>query len=903
MYDSHFDGHTWHSSSSFGPGLSVAIPPNDPSIVPFTPFATELLETYATEAEAKYAMESKYGFSMKLNGTKPNRQAGKVSNYNCSVSGCGLHVRLTCDNKTSLWTVDVSKKLTSNKTRKDVHTHPEENDSEEAWINDTLTIKERGLPQPFKVIIDRMSGSSSAITAVDCYRFLQKEYHDSDIERLRLKVTEGEAFRFLKNQIRSYITRKHFKRHGRSLMSTMSYYQQLASSENSLPDEYEATDQYTSPESIREALNLPAIYSQISFDMSSNRWKTMVQTFVKDKPTVDKWKNDLELSFLIVTPASLYTLLQLVKRRPGSRAICCDGTHGLVSTGHKLIVIGPLDVRYRSDSKNVTSSLKPCCYLVAREESKAPFTIALQILNFVARTYFGRRLEIDFGEADKTDAFLRPYVEYNPDIDPSTRRSNTDVHLTTRGTDDPEFSPNAPSLNPLRRDLDSASHVFESGTTACTNQIANNSFPTITPKCTPLNCLWHVLHQFTAGKPLYNKFVLTKNGKKAHFAKIGMRNFMNTAKCKSSLQFNTVLKLYLQQWILDGQEKAAEHGWKEYGVSPYNCWWYAVSGYPGVYPQGCSNESYNVNSLKGSKMVTGIVQLKVSMQRFLGCSIPEILSNDALNNMGECEIVVPVDIFETTSADVAILMTLLDVHVMTVDEKCENCIENENDHQLVNTSDYVGREIKSSDIQNYFSSLQGTTSLFEEEQNGLSMKVSNPARVAKRMVNATRRFCMITRRNGILLGDCELCMKRLGYGCNGLVYLRNKEDTYSRSLSELTGTVEHRISSDPYKGPSATGLGGPSKKRKTGITVNKTCGLKPYFESKNHVEIRNLCVRLNLITYDTEKEFAAKDSAKQKSANLKLLLGFIDDPKQCRIEQLKQWKTIIADKAACLDTT
>jgi hypothetical protein len=291
------------------------------------------------------------------------------------------------------------------------------------------------------------------------------------------------------------------------------------------------------------------------------------------------------------------------------------------------------------------------------------------------------------------------------------------------------------------------------------------------------------------------------------------------------------------------------------------------------------------------------------MQRFLGCSIPEILSNDALNNMGECEIVVPVDIFETTSADVAILMTLLDVHVMTVDEKCENCIENENDHQLVNTSDYVGREIKSSDIQNYFSSLQGTTSLFEEEQNGLSMKVSNPARVAKRMVNATRRFCMITRRNGILLGDCELCMKRLGYGCNGLVYLRNKEDTYSRSLSELTGTVEHRISSDPYKGPSATGLGGPSKKRKTGITVNKTGGLKPYFESKNHVEIRNLCVRLNLITYDTEKEFAAKDSAKQKSANLKLLLGFIDDPKQCRIEQLKQWKTIIADKAACLDTT
>jgi hypothetical protein len=214
MYASHFDGHTWHSSSLFRPGLSVAIPSNDPSIVPYTGFATELLEMYATEAEAKYAMESKYGFSMKLSGTKPNRQSGKVSNYNCSVDGCGLHGRLTCDNKTSLWTVDVSKKLTSNKTRKDVHTHPEENDSEEAWINNTLLIKERGLPRPFKVIIDSMSESNSAITAVDCYRFLQPKYHDSDVERLRLKFTDGEAFRFLKSQIRSYITRKHFKRHG-----------------------------------------------------------------------------------------------------------------------------------------------------------------------------------------------------------------------------------------------------------------------------------------------------------------------------------------------------------------------------------------------------------------------------------------------------------------------------------------------------------------------------------------------------------------------------------------------------------------------------------------------------------------------------------------------------------------
>jgi hypothetical protein len=51
--------------------LSGEIPATDTSssIVPYTGFKTELLETYATEAEAKYAMESKYGFSLKLTGT------------------------------------------------------------------------------------------------------------------------------------------------------------------------------------------------------------------------------------------------------------------------------------------------------------------------------------------------------------------------------------------------------------------------------------------------------------------------------------------------------------------------------------------------------------------------------------------------------------------------------------------------------------------------------------------------------------------------------------------------------------------------------------------------------------------------------------------------------------------
>jgi hypothetical protein len=62
----------------------VGIPATDTSIIPYTGFVTELLETYATEAKANYAMKSKYEFSLKRTGTKPKRHSCRVSNCNCT---------------------------------------------------------------------------------------------------------------------------------------------------------------------------------------------------------------------------------------------------------------------------------------------------------------------------------------------------------------------------------------------------------------------------------------------------------------------------------------------------------------------------------------------------------------------------------------------------------------------------------------------------------------------------------------------------------------------------------------------------------------------------------------------------------------------------------------------------
>jgi hypothetical protein len=77
-----------------------------------------------------------------------------------------------------------------------VHTHPDKSDSAKAWTNDNLLNKERGLPQPFKEIIDNELKSNTSITVVDCYCNLQLKFHDLDVKILRMKVTDRDEFQF-----------------------------------------------------------------------------------------------------------------------------------------------------------------------------------------------------------------------------------------------------------------------------------------------------------------------------------------------------------------------------------------------------------------------------------------------------------------------------------------------------------------------------------------------------------------------------------------------------------------------------------------------------------------------------------------------------------------------------------
>jgi hypothetical protein len=381
------------------------------TLVPITPalaqssFSLAIDDWLPDEEAAKETMREIYGSQLTNDGSKPKRKDGKVVNYGCNVSECMLRVRIRCSKKAGdQYCIEVAQGWKNGKPKYE-HTHP---DTDGGSDSDSEGKYSRGLPPQFKKFVQDKLEKSSRTTAIECLRALQTKFRDSPIQDLQQRVSVGQQFRHLKTQVRSLVTRFHQKIHGKSLKSTLHYYGQLAHTVLDLPTEYASRDNFKSPRDICDALGLESIESEISFDLSNSEWNYRIKDYAKSPAEWLKWKNDLELSFFVVTPASLYTLLCLVKQRKGSRALYCDGTHGLIATEHKFIVMGPLDVCYRKDMNDVTASLKPCGYLTALEENKATFTASLLAIQYLALYLFGRRFVLDFGESDKTDAFIRP---------------------------------------------------------------------------------------------------------------------------------------------------------------------------------------------------------------------------------------------------------------------------------------------------------------------------------------------------------------------------------------------------------------------------------------------------------------------------------------------------------------
>jgi hypothetical protein len=93
-------------------------------------------------------------------------------------------------------------------------------------------------------------------------------------------------------------------------------------------------------------------------------------------------------------------------------------------------------------------------------------------------------------------------------------------------------------------------------------------------------------------------------------------------------------------------------------------------------------------------------------------------------------------------------------------------------------------------VKKYQQALAGDVTSFDDEG---TLASTNPGRVATRMVYAGSRFCKIVKNeDGNLIGDCECCMKKLGYGCPGLLAVRNHHGLLKKSLEKLTMVVQSK---------------------------------------------------------------------------------------------------------------
>ena len=76
---------------------------------------------------------------------------------------------------------------------------------------------------------------------------------------------------------------------------------------------------------------------------------------------------------------------------------------------------------------------------------------------------------------------------------------------------------------------------------------------------------------------------------------------------------------------------------------------------------------------------------------------------------------------------------------------------------------------------------------------------NTPGDILERMMAVTKGVCQVTRNlDGMLVGDCENCYKRLGRGCPAATYIRSK-DGHLRTSLENKRKVPAKSNGDPIR--------------------------------------------------------------------------------------------------------
>jgi hypothetical protein len=736
------------------------------------------------------------------------------------------------------WTAWV--RITSSKTNrkeKDLVTHN----------HDNVATKQVGLSQDLKDFIEGYFPKGKKREATMSEQLLLE-----NLKAVLLKTpdrkhigTDDDKWETFKVQVRNYLRYQRSKNDDK-LRSVQDIISMCKDHEMLIPESYVPRSNYKTPKELADALRVSSgdemFLSQLGYEQNLIAlMERLDEEFVKNKKRLpwesekQKYRQDVLAAFVVCSPATLLQLMRLAKLPNGWRVLYRDGTHGACIDGSKLIVHLTADTKYRKSASTVTSSPVVTHYILSPEESLAS-TIAGDLwMQDICKRLFGVKLELDYAESDGADGFISGAI------------------------------------------------------------IAWKTLKSV------LNCTFHVTKLIgSAGNSTLKKKFNSDGHKNTAPHQACRLQF-----CKTQEQFNACMNLLCDEWIEQGETNAADYIRSEHGTYPHNKWWYCAAGKqekrcnfvlqilqyfsplllfgrhllfvlagatPGIYPTGNIAESHQ--RIKGTSSIPKKIDKNCSMSNLVSTQLPNLIASEGQRMS---TLVAGRKDPRPEPSALALVSAMLFRANIDLSKKVDNA------GNLVcyfaNTRRRIGFPVASRLLE-YHEALEGKSELFIKRIG------SDRSKVAAEMIAATRSICRITvsqDKSGktIVMGDCEDCIKKLGYDCPGVLIVKDVEKLDGGIPLSKRWLVQDQLGRKNGT-QDASGLGGlekPKSKRKRtpGVFVEDR---KELFKSSLTVagtkKFRDFCFMLQLHRHfgAEEKPFAGKPD----SYFLELILKFDECP-------------------------
>jgi hypothetical protein len=436
----------------------------------------------------------------------------------CKVEGCPFECRIRRNNDTEMWLTE---------TTGDEHNHATGTEG----LSTVDAAKEYwGLPDEFKVKIiearKELLSLSVDPTSLKLTRILQGKFSDH-------VLCHRDNHNKLLGKVMSYVATLDANDRGVMMNNLGDFGRYKNANKLNIPDTLEPTTSYKSPEEIAVALGFEK--DEVDKQLVLIPPDDLLQEF---QDLYGDEENSMSSSLFVVTPASLFTLLELLTKVPeGFRLVYVDGSRNFIlENGAALLPIGTHDVSYREHTYNMSQSLHPFGYALAPGERTKVLACFLRLLTICSRKLFGVDFAPDFGGMDHSTAFANGF----------TREFGNSIKL--------------------------------------------------------LLCFFHamqIIEDKKQDRP-WGVIVGTSEEKNTFHSSI-ISAFQTIHLCKTTVQFTAGFELVIQFCRNKGQDAYAARLLKTFGPYPWNSFFYA-NGRHGATPTGSPAENYNRRAKKELKL-------------------------------------------------------------------------------------------------------------------------------------------------------------------------------------------------------------------------------------------------------------------------------------------------------------